>query len=288
MHSAVNTILVLLVALCLCSSIAHASLYSTTVNITSCPFYDFVLSRQGQPASFFNFTEDMMQNSSRYSCDSIPNTMFDSIFEGVVLQGYQYNTLMVMERPMSMCQAINSDSKRRNRTMSMGVLFGNETLMSQVFVPYLESMLVSSSRNFTLDFEFFKLFFDKTIYQGVVLYEFINSFNYFMYCKEGNPYFEIFHKEWLPNIVRNSKYEKVRTLDVLFGQNVVDTCGKLEMTFFNRTLLCFCTNTDHTLHTLSMYNCQDGYVTFWVPMSIHLSLKIIELLIFIEIGRAHV
>ena len=258
---------------------------SQTMNLpftnNSCPLYSFI---KGELDASFNYTDDMIRNPSRYSCDSIPDTLFNGDYEGVVVQGYiymfQYSTLMVKSSHASLCSLVNSNPKLLNSTMAMVEVISNETLMTEQLVHYFDSLLVQDSRNFTLDLKFFKqlTLFDNSGYGATDL---INAFNYFMYCKEGNPYFEIFHKEWLPNIVRNSKYEKVRTLDVLFGQNVVDICGRRELTLMNRTMLCFCSKSDSSLYALSMYHCESDYVTFWIPMSLHLSLKIIELTFFV-------
>ena len=226
-----------------------------------------------------------MNNSTQFSCDGIPNTVFSNgIREGASFVEGMYNILKYSELEQSYCDHVNNDPILRNGTINARMILSNETLMQQYLLFYLESLIVDDNRNFTLEHSFWSEWFDVQVDQ-VPMYEIINAFNYYMFCREGNDYFDEFHKVWLPNIVRQSKYEQVQTLEVLFGNNVVKTCGKSELIFFNRTMLCFCTSSQGTIHTLSMYDCSGPYVSFWVPLSYNLGLKIFECVIyFFQLG----
>ncbi|EFC43368.1 predicted protein [Naegleria gruberi] len=114
----------------------------------------------------------------------------------------------------------------------------------------------------------------------------INYFNYFLFCKENNPHFYEFRSVSLPFMAQFSKYERVQTLDVLFGMNIVQFCGKTELTFYNRTLLCLCSdystssNDSITFRSMMGDKCAGSMELFWVPAANHLSLKVIEIVFY--------
>lgn len=74
---------------------------------------------------------------------------------------------------------------------------------------------------------------------------------------------------------------QIQTLDLLFGKSLLLKFGKIEVTFYNRTQLAFCTNdeNDHPF-VLSHVECNGAYVKFWVPLSMNLPFKIIEFILY--------
>ena len=265
---------------------------SSSSSPSTCPLY-WRLQNIGEELSvagyYFNYTNDMVKNWDSYNCDSLPNALFreNFVINGASLVDYQYNLVMLESDIAPYCASLNSNAVMRNQTLELFEMFNNITLMTQYFVPYLDSLLIE--KNFTIERIYFINGFDIVLQHGNTkanLFELVNAFNYFMFCKENNPYFKQFHTETLPAIVQQSAYPKVQTLDVIFGRNMEETCGMSTIPFFNRTLLCHCTSTSSnsseiTFETLSFFECSSVYVKFWVPLSSHPSLKIIEILFHI-------
>ncbi|KAG2388933.1 hypothetical protein C9374_014333 [Naegleria lovaniensis] len=241
----------------------------------------------------FNYTQDMLDNWQAYHCDGVLNTQFNPwAIQGVKTFDYTYTIVdidLASQNSLSYCQhVLNSSNSLLNQTLETFIHFNNATLMKLVFIPYLESLLTEQQRNYSVPRTFYSKGFTNKIYlssqsqqqQDMDLTLLVNVFNFFLFCYQSNPYFETFHTQTLPRIASLSEYPRIQTLDVLFGKTILDKFGKIELTFYNRTQLAFCSDNNDQPFSLSYDHCKGIYVSTWIPLSKHLSLKIIEVLLF--------
>jgi len=249
---------------------------AVVVDDTNCPMASLLSNTN----STTNYTELMIANPSQFHCDKMPNSVFDYYPDGVLFTASLFTTVINIENTnTSFC--VNSERSTNQRICE--ALFSNETLSEVLFLPYLESL----RRNFS-KYDGFKspdAFFNRK--QAISLGNFstnynslVHSFNYCMYCREGNPLFDTFHTELLPRLVQKSAFPQVKTMNVLFEDFKKNFGEGSIVPFFNRTVYTFCKNSKSEFTALSQFACHDGYVTFWTPFSAHLSFKIIELFLF--------
>ncbi|EFC47551.1 hypothetical protein NAEGRDRAFT_78768 [Naegleria gruberi] len=252
--------------------------------IDDCPLYWRLFSNTST-VSNTNYTKLMIENWEEWYCESIPNTLFDKDIyyglDGAALSDWQYNVLFI-RRESLFCEKVKVDESVWNVYERAINHYSNISMMKEWIIPHLEKLVLENPQNiFQTPRPYFLYEFDKQVSNdGTTFLELVNAFNYLLYCKRNNSNFEIFHKEWLPNMVTQSNSTKVQTLNVLFGDNVKSVCGRNELTLLNRTQLCLCSN-GNQFETLSSFECESAFVTFWVPLGGHLSLKIIELVIYL-------
>nr|CAG4715681.1 unnamed protein product [Naegleria fowleri] len=241
--------------------------------------------------SMINYTHYLSTTStndfmSRWSCNSLPNILYDHSFDGILVGAF--SIVKIYPNGMSYCQTFQKNSYLMLQYEKSLPYFTNETVMQHFVKDYLELMIfVNTSESVQQkrsDFAFLegrKVIIPKQQLNSTFslsMLDFVHTFNYLMYCQENNSYFEIFHREWLPSIVKLSSLTQVQTLDIMYGQNMDELCGHTgvyPLTILHNTLLCVCSvNGNET--TVSSFNCQDSYVTFWVPLATHVSYKAIE------------
>ncbi|KAG2383569.1 hypothetical protein C9374_004240 [Naegleria lovaniensis] len=225
----------------------------------------------------------MIQYWEQYHCDGIPNTQFNtSSNEGVKYYDYVWNIVDVPSQEASYCDYVNANTNLYNQTMSLYSYFLNQTAMKEFFIPYLETLLPDSVYyNPKLYTRFFYVSeFQKKVDNTVALHHLVNAFNFYLFCQKGNPFFEHFHTTVLPRIASLGTFSQIQTLDLLFGKTLLQKYGKIDVTFYNRTQLAFCTDDNDHAFVLSYAPCDGVYVKFWVPLSKHLSLKIIEFIFY--------
>ncbi|KAG2386377.1 hypothetical protein C9374_002823 [Naegleria lovaniensis] len=235
-----------------------------------------------------NYTSLIIQHWNEWSCNSVPSMFFSAArgFNGVFALDGKYTIVTAADErspsSLTFCQTIRqantNPSYKYDRIFPQ---FGNNQSMITGFVEnYLERLMVNDPESIVRQpSEFIQNGRKKFILRDgdldIIFMDLINAFNYLMYCRENNSYFEVFHTQWLPAMVSRSSVKQVQTLDILFGQNVLELCGDEDtMGFPTLTLLCLCSVNGKTV--FSSMNCRDSYVTFWVPLASHISLKIIE------------
>ncbi|KAF0972229.1 hypothetical protein FDP41_009537 [Naegleria fowleri] len=170
------------------------------------------LNNSSATTSLFNYTQDMIQNYELYHCDAVFNTQFnDTAIEGIKIFDYTYTIVDVtLSQQTSYCQYILNSRELFAQTLQLFPHFNNATLMKALFIPYLETLMMDQQRNYSIQRTFYtKGFTNKYSVSSnnvLNLQELVNAFNFFLFCNQSNPYFEIFHTQTLPMIASLSEY----------------------------------------------------------------------------------